>query len=450
MFFGGKPVMKTTLGMSQEQELSDGDFHAYQSFILATMAACGRETQDWHRDYGPFRDLLHLSYTGDDFWPLLKRKFDQDGMLPVFRPAGELWLRCLIAFSQGGVRRTDWIEFKHPRDYADGTAAWATAPVPPVPPVTHEVVEGPNGEGVTLVYRTVEEREAQIAAYLDAAYLDAAGGSGATVPRSDSDEVVEDANDQQLIREFRTAAQREAATVAGEGNDSDSTVERKDDEASEEGAEDCSLCMDRPVDVALDCGHALCKICLLKLHGPLCPLCRRATVESAQMAVLLPAAEFARMCMKVDIMPLTSVHFIVTRFPAELECARSIWNRIELGEELTLIQDGVFEMRVEKFREGGNDDDGGGGHMGLCMRIMGNMSPTPESTFRWVTQYERKTHSQASTSDAHGTVAVYNALIEAARQLRMLALGVRCPCESVAATDRKRCWVCAFGSAESD
>ena len=306
-----------------------------------------------------------------------------------------------------------------------------------------EVVEGPNGEGVTLVYRTAEEREALIAAYLDAA-----DDSDATVPRSDS--VVEDANDQQLIREFRTAAQREAATVAGEGNDSDSTVERKDDEASEEAVEQCPLCMDRPVDVALECRHAMCKLCLLKLRAPACPQCRRATVESAQMAVLLPAAEFAGMCMKPDIVRLTSVHFIVTHFPAELECARTIWNRIELGEELTLIQDGVFEMRVEKFREGGNDDDGGGGHMGLCMRIMGNMSPTPESTFRWVPHYEHKTHSQASTSDAHGTVAVYNALIEAARQLRMLALGVRCPCESVAATDRKRCWVCAFGSAESD
>jgi hypothetical protein len=273
-----------------------------------------------------------------------------------------------------------------------------------------------------------------------------ADGSGATAPHSDSDEVVEDEDRQQRIREFRSAAEREAAPVAGEGNgnDSDGTVERSDDEAGEEGTEDCSLCMNRPVDVALGCGHAMCKICLLKLCGPSCPQCRRATVESAQMAVLLPAAEFARMCMKVDIMPLTSVYFIVTRFPAELECARSIWNRIELGEEHTLMQDGVFALRLDKFREAGNDDGGGGGHVGLRTRVMAN------TTSRWVSHYEHKTHRQASTSDAHGTIAVYNALIEAVRQLRMLALGARCPCERVAATDRKRCWACAFGSAESD
>jgi hypothetical protein len=216
MFFGGKPVMKTTLGMSQEQELSDGDFHAYQSFILGTMAACGRETQDWHRDYGPFRAMLHRSYTGDDFWPLLKRKFDQDGLLPLFRSAGELWRRCLVAFSHDGVRRTDWIEFKHPRDYAGGAAAWAAAPAPPV---THEVVEGPNGEGVTLEYRTAAERQAQIAAYLDAA-----DDSDATVERSDEEE------------------------------DSDATVERSDDEEdSDDGNTDAER--DRMMDAAMGQVH---------------------------------------------------------------------------------------------------------------------------------------------------------------------------------------------------
>jgi hypothetical protein len=38
----------------------------------------------------------------------------------------------------------------------------------PTCPVTHELVEGPNGEQVALEYRTAEEREVQIAAYLDA------------------------------------------------------------------------------------------------------------------------------------------------------------------------------------------------------------------------------------------------------------------------------------------
>jgi hypothetical protein len=110
----------------------------------------------------------------NDFWPILK-----SGMLPVFEQRGALWPRCVIAFFQDGVRRTDWIEFKHPREYPDGAAAWAAAPVPSV---THEVVEGPSGEQVALEYRTAEERAAQIAAYLDAA-----DDSDATVPRSDEE-----------------------------------------------------------------------------------------------------------------------------------------------------------------------------------------------------------------------------------------------------------------------
>ena len=56
-------------------------------------------------------------------------------------------------------------------------------------PVTHEVVEGPNGEQVTLEYRTPEERAAQIAAYL------AADDSDATVERSDEESDEEESDD---------------------------------------------------------------------------------------------------------------------------------------------------------------------------------------------------------------------------------------------------------------
>ena len=184
MFYGGKRVMKRTLGMQQKQKLSDDDFHAYQSFIIDTMMGCDWETKDYWQDYKPFHSMLHLSYKHNDCWPILKSKFDQDG-----------------------VRRTDWIEFKHPRDYPDGAAAWAAAPVPPV---THEVVEGPSGEQVALEYRTAEERAAQIAAYLDAA-----DDSDATVPRSDSDEETDD--------------------------DSDATVERSDEEEESDAPRDSMM-----------------------------------------------------------------------------------------------------------------------------------------------------------------------------------------------------------------
>ena len=205
--------MKRTLGMPQKQKLSDDDFHAYQSFIIGTMMGCDWETKDYWQDYNPFHSMLHLSYKYNDFWPILKSKFDQDGMWPVFEKRGET---CVVAFFQDSVRRTDWIEFKHPRDYPDGAAAWAAAPVPPV---IHEVVEGPNGDQVALEYRTAAERQAQIAAYLDAA-----DDSDATVPRSDSD------------------------------HDSDATVERSDEEEeSDDGNTDAQR--DRMMDAAMGQVH---------------------------------------------------------------------------------------------------------------------------------------------------------------------------------------------------
>ena len=70
------------------------------------------------------------------------------------------------------------------------------------PPVTHEVLEGPNGEQVMFVYRTAAERQAQIAAYLDAA-----DDSDATVPRSDEET----------------------------DHDSDATMERSDEEEESDG-----------------------------------------------------------------------------------------------------------------------------------------------------------------------------------------------------------------------
>ena len=87
------------------------------------------------------------------------------------------------------------------------------------PPVTHEVVEGPNGDQVALEYRTAAERQAQIAAYLDAA-----DDSDATVPRSDSD------------------------------HDSDATVERSDEEEeSDDGNTDAQR--DRMMDAAMGQVH---------------------------------------------------------------------------------------------------------------------------------------------------------------------------------------------------
>jgi hypothetical protein len=132
MFAGGKPVMKHALGMPGNQKLSDDDFHAYQSFIIETMAGSDWETKCWNQDYCSFRNMLHLSYKYNGFWPVLKEKFDADGLWPVFEKRGET---CVVAFFMDGIRRTDWNEFKHPRDCpggdSSGTANWTSDPAPP-------------------------------------------------------------------------------------------------------------------------------------------------------------------------------------------------------------------------------------------------------------------------------------------------------------------------------
>ena len=90
--------------------------------------------------------------------------------------------------------------------------------MPPVPPVTHEVVEGPNGDQVALEYRTAAERQAQIAAYLNAA-----DDSDATVPRSDeetdhdSDATVERSDEEEDSDDGNTDAQRDRMMDAAMG-----------------------------------------------------------------------------------------------------------------------------------------------------------------------------------------------------------------------------------------
>jgi hypothetical protein len=86
------------------------------------------------------------------------------------------------------------------------------------PPVTHEVVEGPNGDQVALEYRTAAERQAQIAAYLNAA-----DDSDATVPRSDeetdhdSDATVERSDEEEDSDDGNTDAQRDRMMDAAMG-----------------------------------------------------------------------------------------------------------------------------------------------------------------------------------------------------------------------------------------
>jgi len=119
MFFGGKRLMKHALGMPQNQKLSDDDFHAYQSFIINTMSGSGWETKCWVQDYIPFRNMLRLSNKHSGFWLVLKQKFEQDGMWPVFEKRDET---CVLAFFQGGIRRTDWHEFREEDQYNEDSA----------------------------------------------------------------------------------------------------------------------------------------------------------------------------------------------------------------------------------------------------------------------------------------------------------------------------------------
>jgi hypothetical protein len=180
----------------------------------------------------------------------------------------------------------------------------------------------------------------------------------------------------------------------------------QDSATREEGAEQCSLCMYRPVDVALECKHAMCKLCLLMLCEPTCPQCRRATVESAQMAVLLPGRpEFAGMCMKVALDNNTE-----ERFPKELEAAQQVWSGVEVGETRTLLQDGVYGVYLQKFPA--NND------VGLLVRVKSILKVHGQHEV----QYESST--SAPPASVWRLVQVYNLLIEAVRQLRMHALQV--------------------------
>ena len=109
----GKPLMKRFFDVPFNRAMSNAEYMECQAFVIGTMNGCDWPTDNF-TDHISFKEMIEKSYVGTSElglnmpWRVLKSKFDNDGLWPVFEERDG---KCFVAFFQAGMRKTEWGEF---------------------------------------------------------------------------------------------------------------------------------------------------------------------------------------------------------------------------------------------------------------------------------------------------------------------------------------------------